>query len=521
MWPLYGRRILLRCKELEFSGFQPQLVGRRVQPTVESSRSSGPSPLRDGEDSAVRFAGDGDDESIQDGSLSRCHNRSVSHDSYFRLLMTSRTGSMQVDPLDEEVDASPEASACQPGQSNDAIYAEISKSGTKTGKCWPYPRSCLTIPAASAVGVAAAAATTARTVAALGGRGRPVWMIASLTTRPGLRGAISARVIKFYTKPLVLSYPCVDYCCLVRKLRKAVKGAGKESAPRNRLPPRSRLRSQELAPEREPVLDQGPADEEEPIAEIEKETANEEPPVKAKPAFNLRKVTVRLDGRLALNPDGSTKAKKKKAQDADLKGGCSPPEKRRRMTRSTAKVGCSSDGQVTDDEVTRYFARKKIGLTNAKLRHRGPRISKGHPSMAPKKKRFSFKDHVFQIIPLVKPKNARNLCPASLSSLLKRFPLLSDHCNVVEADKEWRSHVNMPIDYFEIDSSQSTFAFFNMMDVEFYWNRVFAAKLPNGEPQFPTLKYVFPSYFLCRAERFFSFMKEMKLAKLPYRFVLS
>ncbi|EFX75644.1 hypothetical protein DAPPUDRAFT_107719 [Daphnia pulex] len=126
--------------------------------------------------------------------------------------------------------------------------------------------------------------------------------------------------------------------------------------------------SQELAPEREPVLDQGPADEEEPIAEIEKEAANEEPSVKAKPAFNLRKVTVRLD-RLALNPDG----------------GSSPPEKRRRMTRSTAKVGCSSDGQVTDDEVTRYFARKKIGLTNAKLRHRGPRISKGHPSMAPKK----------------------------------------------------------------------------------------------------------------------------------------
>ncbi|EFX62042.1 hypothetical protein DAPPUDRAFT_337560 [Daphnia pulex] len=93
--------------------------------------------------------------------------------------------------------------------------------------------------------------------------------------------------------------------------------------------------------------------------------------------------------------------------------------------------------------------------------------------------------------PILKPKNARNLCPASLSSLFKRFPLLNDHCNVVEADKEWRSHVDMPIDYFEIDSSQSTFAFYNMMDVEFYWNRVFAgfaAKLPNGEPQFPTLK---------------------------------
>jgi hypothetical protein len=65
-------------------------------------------------------------------------------------------------------------------------------------------------------------------------------------------------------------------------------------------------------------------------------------------------MTVRLE-RLAFNPDGSTKATKNKAQDADLKGGSSPAEKRRRMTRSTAKVGCSSDGQVADDEVTRYF----------------------------------------------------------------------------------------------------------------------------------------------------------------------
>jgi hypothetical protein len=28
------------------------------------------------------------------------------------------------------------------------------------------------------------------------------------------------------------------------------------------------------------------------------------------------------------------------------------------MTQSTAKVGCSTDGQVAGDEVTRYFARK-------------------------------------------------------------------------------------------------------------------------------------------------------------------
>jgi hypothetical protein len=60
-------------------------------------------------------------------------------------------------------------------------------------------------------------------------------------------------------------------------------------------------------------------------------------------------------------------------------------------------------------------------------------------------KRFSFKDHEFQILPLVKLKKARNLRPASLSSLFKRFHLLNDHCNVVEAEKEWRSHVNILI----------------------------------------------------------------------------
>ncbi len=75
---------------------------------------------------------------------------------------------------------------------------------------------------------------------------------------------------------------------------------------------------QELAPEWEPVLDQGPADEEEPIAEKEKETANEEPPVKAKSAFNLRKVTVRLE-RLAFNPESSTKATKIKHKMLILK----------------------------------------------------------------------------------------------------------------------------------------------------------------------------------------------------------
>ncbi|EFX60764.1 hypothetical protein DAPPUDRAFT_123053, partial [Daphnia pulex] len=90
--------------------------------------------------------------------------------------------------------------------------------------------------------------------------------------------------------------------------------------------------------------------------------------------------------------------------------------------------------------------------------------------------------------------------------------------------KEWRSHVNMPIDYFEIDSSQSTFAFYNMMDVEFYWNRVFAgfaAKLPNGEPQFPTLKFGYDRLYLASLEaiRQFSEWKHC-LVKVQQRLIV-
>ncbi len=115
---------------------------------------------------------------------------------------------------------------------------------------------------------------------------------------------------------------------------------------------------QEMATEREPVLDQGPAEEEKPIAEEEKERSNEDPPVKANSAFNFPDVSVMLN-RLAFNPDSSTKGTKWKTQDADLKGSSSLPEKRRRMTRSTAKEEGSSDGQDPDDEVTRFFARTK------------------------------------------------------------------------------------------------------------------------------------------------------------------
>lgn len=105
--------------------------GAKSGDALNADNATTPTTIREAEDATERLAGDGDDGSIQDGSLSRCHNRSVSHDSYFRLLMTSRTG-MQADPLDEEGDASPEASGCQALLANDVIYAEISKPGTKS-----------------------------------------------------------------------------------------------------------------------------------------------------------------------------------------------------------------------------------------------------------------------------------------------------------------------------------------------------------------------------------------------------
>ena len=62
-----------------------------------------------------------DQESSDDqsgGSLSRCHDRSVSHDSYFRLLVAPTAAATRVEPVDEEGETS---------KADVAIYAEISK----------------------------------------------------------------------------------------------------------------------------------------------------------------------------------------------------------------------------------------------------------------------------------------------------------------------------------------------------------------------------------------------------------
>jgi hypothetical protein len=102
-------------------------------------------------------------------------------------------------------------------------------------------------------------------------------------------------------------------------------------------------------------------------------------------------------------------------------------------------------------------------------------------------KRFNFDDDVFNILPMVKPKNARNLNPESLSSLFQRFPVLNEKVDRDEAENEWRDHINLLDEYFKVSSEDSELQYLNM-DVEFYWNRVFAAKCPSGNPKFPNLK---------------------------------
>ena len=100
------------------------------------------------------------------------------------------------------------------------------------------------------------------------------------------------------------------------------------------------------------------------------------------------------------------------------------------------------------------------------------------------KKRFNFDDDVFNLLPIVKPKNARQLSPQSLSGLFNRFPVLREIVNEDDAESEWREHVNLSDDYFDVSSNHE----YVELDPEIYWNRVFACKSPSGNLRFPNLK---------------------------------
>ena len=57
-------------------------------------------------------------------------------------------------------------------------------------------------------------------------------------------------------------------------------------------------------------------------------------------------------------------------------------------------------------------------------------------AVAELQKRFAFDDDVFNVLQIVKPKNARRLSTQSLSSLFKRFPVLSMTVNEDDGETE-------------------------------------------------------------------------------------
>lgn len=68
-------------------------------------------------------------------------------------------------------------------------------------------------------------------------------------------------------------------------------------------------------------------------------------------------------------------------------------------------------------------------------------------AVAELKTRLNFDDDVNKLLPMIKPKNARQLSPQSLSSLFIGYRVLRDHVNEDDAESEWRAHVNLSNDY--------------------------------------------------------------------------
>jgi len=116
--------------------------------------------------------------------------------------------------------------------------------------------------------------------------------------------------------------------------------------------------------------DQAPAESERSAGTDEEE----EPVVRPVITKTLR---VRLK-RLVLSPATLRRLKRKKSDDSS-ESGSSPPKRTRSQTRRPERAGSASETTDPDAEVIRYFAGKKVGLTNATLRCRGPRVLAANP----------------------------------------------------------------------------------------------------------------------------------------------
>ena len=104
---------------------------------------------------------------------------------------------------------------------------------------------------------------------------------------------------------------------------------------------------------------------------------------------------------------------------------------------------------------------------------------------------FNFDNEVYGLLFMIlKPKNARQLSPKSLSS----FFCDTLYCAITSMKVMLRVSGERTSIFFIIISMFR--GILNTRDSEFYLNRVFAFKSPSGEPQFPNLKVFF---FLCHS----------------------
>jgi hypothetical protein len=84
---------------------------------------------------------------------------------------------------------------------------------------------------------------------------------------------------------------------------------------------------------------------------------------------------------------------------------------------------------------------------------------------------------------LVQPENARKLKPQSLSAVFKRFPVLKEKCNIIEAEAEWRRQSNLSVTDFRVSTREEIYK----MTPDNNWKQVFSSKDSSSERRFPNL----------------------------------
>ncbi|KAK9872224.1 hypothetical protein WA026_017026 [Henosepilachna vigintioctopunctata] len=97
------------------------------------------------------------------------------------------------------------------------------------------------------------------------------------------------------------------------------------------------------------------------------------------------------------------------------------------------------------------------------------------------KKRFTFSDPIFDIVPIVDPKVAQEYRVKSLTHILSRFPFLKTHVYSQELDNEWRQHALLDYTTHNIDVNSPA---------DVYWEKVFSLKNNMNIQIFSNLKIV-------------------------------